>query len=166
VTDRQHGEHDRQVGLDGFAFVVVDGPGLQVVFGHAEALVDAPQLVVGVDDQRGADVGEIGGVAPARGQAAVFGLQVAVDALGRSDAPTRPFAADLAWLQRLPARGSVAVTCSSPLRSGAKERLDPSSHREGKELPPLVRELSCRPRGLPCSANTKRNHSSGCRNVW
>jgi len=46
-----HGcEHDVQVRLDGVANVVVDRSGLQVVFGHAEALLDAPQLVVGADD--------------------------------------------------------------------------------------------------------------------
>ena len=53
----------RQVGLDGFAFVVVDRPGLQVVLGHAEALLDAPQLVVGVDDELRGLAGEVGGVA-------------------------------------------------------------------------------------------------------
>ena len=37
VTDRQGGEHDRQVGLDRFPGVVVHGMGLQVVLGHAEA---------------------------------------------------------------------------------------------------------------------------------
>ena len=49
VADGQGCEHDVQVSLDGFAFVVVDRSGLQVVFGHAEALLDAPQLVVGVE---------------------------------------------------------------------------------------------------------------------
>ena len=63
VADGQGGEHDRQVSLDGFAFVVVDRSGLQVVFGHAEALLDAPQLVVGVDDELRGLTGEVGGVA-------------------------------------------------------------------------------------------------------
>ena len=34
--DCERGEHDAQVGIDGFAFVVVDGPGLQVASGHPE----------------------------------------------------------------------------------------------------------------------------------
>jgi len=40
------GEDDRQVGVDRFAFVVVDRSGLQVVLGHPEAFLDAPQPVV------------------------------------------------------------------------------------------------------------------------
>ena len=79
VADGQCGEHDRQVGFDRFAFVVVDGSGLQVVFGHAEALLDAPELVVGVDDELGTRAGQVGGVALQFGQGAGFGLQVAVD---------------------------------------------------------------------------------------
>jgi hypothetical protein len=63
VADGQGCEHDVQVSLDGFAFVVVDRSGLQVVFGHAEALLDAPQLVVGVDDELRGLTGEVGGVA-------------------------------------------------------------------------------------------------------
>src|SRR5262245_19698651 len=51
VADCQGGEHDGQVSVDGFPFVVVDGPGLQVVLGHPEALLDAPELVVGADDE-------------------------------------------------------------------------------------------------------------------
>jgi hypothetical protein len=46
-ADREGGEHDGEVGFDGVAFVVVDGPGSQVGLGHAEALLDLPQLVVG-----------------------------------------------------------------------------------------------------------------------
>ena len=38
--------------------------------------------------------------------------------------PTRPFAADLAWLLRLPAPGSVGVRGSSPLSSTLKTRSD------------------------------------------
>lgn len=41
----------------------VDRPGLQVVFGHAETLLDVPQLVVGVDDELRCCGGEVGGVA-------------------------------------------------------------------------------------------------------
>jgi hypothetical protein len=62
VADRQCGEHNR-VGFDRLAFVVIDRPGLQVVFGHPEALLDPPQLVVGVDDELGGRVGEVGGYA-------------------------------------------------------------------------------------------------------
>ena len=51
VADSQRGEHDVEVRLDGLAFVVVDRSGLQVVFGHSEALLDLPELVVGVDDE-------------------------------------------------------------------------------------------------------------------
>ena len=36
AADGQGGEHDRQVRVDGFALVVVDRPGLQVVLGHPE----------------------------------------------------------------------------------------------------------------------------------
>ena len=36
AADGQGGEHDGQVGLDRLAFVVVDRPGLKIVFGHAE----------------------------------------------------------------------------------------------------------------------------------
>ena len=61
--DGQGGEHDRQVRVDRFTDVVIDRPGLQVVFGHAEAGFDAPQLVVGVDDEFRALLGEVGGVA-------------------------------------------------------------------------------------------------------
>ncbi len=53
----------RQVGLDRFADVVVDRAGLQVVLGHPEGLLDAPQLVVGVDDELPRLlVGQVGGV--------------------------------------------------------------------------------------------------------
>ena len=43
--------------------VVVDRAGGQVVLGHPEALLDAPQLVVGVDDELRGHAGEVGGVA-------------------------------------------------------------------------------------------------------
>jgi hypothetical protein len=33
------------------------------VLGHPEALLDAPQLVIGIDDELRADGGEVGGVA-------------------------------------------------------------------------------------------------------
>src|SRR5262245_57829404 len=36
MTGRVRGEHDRHVRLDGFAGVVIDLAGLQVVVGHAE----------------------------------------------------------------------------------------------------------------------------------
>jgi hypothetical protein len=62
VADRQSGEHDRQVRLDGFAGVVVDRPGLQVVLGHAETALDAPQLVVGIDGELCGLADQVGGV--------------------------------------------------------------------------------------------------------
>lgn len=37
--------------LDRVAGVVVNGPSLQIVFGHAEAALDAPQLVIRIDDE-------------------------------------------------------------------------------------------------------------------
>jgi hypothetical protein len=82
VTDGQGGEHDGQVSVDGLAFVVVDRSGLQVVFGHAEALLNAPQLVIGVDHELWGHGGEVGGVALEPGQPAGFGLQIAVDTRG------------------------------------------------------------------------------------
>src|SRR5215471_13592571 len=38
AADGEGGERDGQVGFDGVALVVVDGPGLQVVLGHPEGL--------------------------------------------------------------------------------------------------------------------------------
>ena len=58
--------------------------------------------------------------------------------------PTRPFAADLAWLLRLPAPGSVGVRWFelSP-RSGPKGIARPSSRDTPKEVPLLgVRTFS------------------------
>ena len=55
AADREGGEHDGQVGVDGVALVVVDGPGLQVVLGHPEGLLDLEQLVVGADHELGGD---------------------------------------------------------------------------------------------------------------
>lgn len=51
VAARQRGEHNSQVRVDGFAFVVVDRSRWQVVLGNPEALLDAPQLVIGIDDE-------------------------------------------------------------------------------------------------------------------
>ena len=45
------GVFDTEVGFDGIAGAVVDRPGLQVVLGHREGLLDAPQLVIGIDDE-------------------------------------------------------------------------------------------------------------------
>jgi hypothetical protein len=59
VRDGQRGEHAPEVGVDRFTFVVVDRLGLQVVLGYPEILLDAPQLVVGTDDELGALVGEV-----------------------------------------------------------------------------------------------------------
>jgi hypothetical protein len=52
------------------------------VFGHSEALLDAPQLVVGADDELRGLFGEVGGVALPAGQLAGLGLQLPVDGLG------------------------------------------------------------------------------------
>jgi hypothetical protein len=48
--------------------------------------------------------------------------------------PTRPFAADLAWSRGLPAPGSVAVTCSSPLRSRPSRGRGPRRERRQQSL--------------------------------
>jgi hypothetical protein len=61
AVDGHGGEHDRQVGIDGFASVVVSRPGLQVMFGRAEGPLDAPQLVLGVYDELRDGAGEAGG---------------------------------------------------------------------------------------------------------
>ena len=53
MADRPRGDHDTQVRVDRFAQVVVDRPGLQVAFGHAEAFRDVPELVVGTDHEVG-----------------------------------------------------------------------------------------------------------------
>jgi hypothetical protein len=67
VADGQGGEHDGHVGVDGVAGAVVDGAGGQVVLGHPERLLDAPQLVVGADGEVSGLAGQVGSVAlPAR----------------------------------------------------------------------------------------------------
>jgi hypothetical protein len=81
VGDGQGGEHDGEVGVDGFAFVVIDRPGSQVVFGHPVCVLDAPQLVVGADHPGRVGV-EVGDVGLPTGQGSGFGLEVAVDAAG------------------------------------------------------------------------------------
>jgi len=81
---RHCGEHDAEVSFDGVAGAVVDGPGLQVVLGHPEGLLDAPELVVGIDDELRRLGGEVGGVALPSGLRPGLGLQGAVDALGRT----------------------------------------------------------------------------------
>jgi hypothetical protein len=58
-ADRERSEHDREVGLDGLALVVVDRPSLQVVFGHPEALLDLEQPVVGIDHELRGDRGAV-----------------------------------------------------------------------------------------------------------
>ena len=45
AADGQRGEHDREVGFDRVALVVVDGPGLQVVLGHPKRLFNRPPLM-------------------------------------------------------------------------------------------------------------------------
>lgn len=83
VADGHGGEHNAEVSLDGVAGAVVDRASLQVVLGHSEGLLDAPQLVVGVDDERRGLADEVGGVTPPAGQGAGLSLQLTVDALGR-----------------------------------------------------------------------------------
>src|ERR1700722_19901917 len=51
AADGQGGEDDGEMGFDGVAFAVVDGPGLEVVLGHAERFLDLPELVVGADHE-------------------------------------------------------------------------------------------------------------------
>ena len=94
VADGQRGEHDGQVGFDRVAGAVVDRAGLQVVLGHAERLLDAPQLVVSVDDELRGLADQVGGVALPPGQGTGLGLQLAVDALGRPGQLDEPVAFD------------------------------------------------------------------------
>jgi hypothetical protein len=72
LGDGEGGEHDGEVGFDRFAFVVVDRSGLQVVLGHAEAFLDAPRLVVGVDHELGRRPVDVGDVALPAGQRAAL----------------------------------------------------------------------------------------------
>jgi hypothetical protein len=105
----QGGEHDREVRVDRLTLVVVDRPGLQVVFGHAEGLLDVEEPVAGVDDKLGGRV-EIGDVALEAGQTSGLGLQLPVDTLGRAGQLDEPVAFDRA----LPATALAALaTCSS-----------------------------------------------------
>jgi hypothetical protein len=55
AADGQGGEHDREVGFDRVAFVVVDLPGLHVVLGHPERLPGLEQPVVGAGHELGGD---------------------------------------------------------------------------------------------------------------
>jgi hypothetical protein len=84
------------VGVDGLVFVVVDRPGLKVMFGHAKRSFDLEQLMVGVDDELRCDCGrvEVGGVALDPGQGAGFGLQLPVDTLGGTVEFDEPVALD------------------------------------------------------------------------
>ena len=63
VRYRHRGEDDGQVGFDRVAGAVIDRAGLQVVLGHPERLLDAPQLVIGVNDERRGLIDEVGGLA-------------------------------------------------------------------------------------------------------
>jgi len=59
-ADGQRCEDDGQVGFDRVPDAVVDGPGLQVAFGHPEAFLDLEQLMVGGDHEVGGDRGAAG----------------------------------------------------------------------------------------------------------
>jgi hypothetical protein len=83
-ADGQGGDHDAQMGLDRLADVVIDGPGLQAMLGHSETLLDAPQLVILIDDELRGPVVRLVVYPP--GQRSSFGLQLPVNALSRSSA--------------------------------------------------------------------------------
>ncbi len=79
-----------RVGLDRLALVVVDRPGAQVRLGHPEALLDLPQLVVGVQHVLRCRRAQVGDVALQTRESASLGLEVAVDpagAAGQLDEP-------------------------------------------------------------------------------
>ena len=100
AADGQGGEHDGQVGFDGVAFAVVDGPGLQVALGHPERLLDLEQLVVGADHELRGDGGavgagpQVGDVALQPGQGAGFLLELPVDLSGAAGQLDEPVALD------------------------------------------------------------------------
>ncbi len=71
-----------RVGLDRLALVVVDRPGAQVRLGHPEALLDLPQLVVGVQHVLRCRRAQVGDVALQTRESASLGLEVAVDRCG------------------------------------------------------------------------------------
>ena len=90
AADCQCREDDGHVRLDRVAQMVVDGPGLQVAFGHPEGFLDLEQLVVGADDElrgHGRPVrayGEVGDVSLQPGQVPCLRFELAVDALDRA----------------------------------------------------------------------------------
>jgi hypothetical protein len=88
--DREGGEDDGQVRVDRLAFVVVDRPGGQVVFGYPERLLDVVEPVVGVEHELRRRVGDVRDVALEAGQGAGFGFQFAVDGLGGAGEPDEP----------------------------------------------------------------------------
>jgi len=112
--DGERGEHDGKVGVDRFAFVVVDRPGSQVVFAHPERFPDVPELVVGADQELRGRVVDVGDVALEPGQSAGFGLELAVDGLGRAGQGDEPVAFD-----REPSRRRPSRLCRSARRSRA-----------------------------------------------
>jgi hypothetical protein len=59
-----------------------------------EALLDAPQLVIGVDDELRGLIGEVGGVSLPPRQHPSLGLHIAIDALGRPGQRDEPIALD------------------------------------------------------------------------
>jgi hypothetical protein len=58
------------------------------------ALLDAPQLVIGVDDELRGLIGEVGGVSLPPRQHSSLGLQIAIDTLGRPGQLDEPIPLD------------------------------------------------------------------------
>ena len=93
--------------------------GPQIVLGHPEALLDAPQLAVGADDELRGRLVQVGDVALDPGQGTGLGLQVRLTLLS---APT-------SLMNRLRLTGtfpatafSALATCSSIPRSVRRAR--------------------------------------------
>jgi hypothetical protein len=81
-----HGQcdDDAEVRLNGFAQVVVDRAGSQVVLGHSEGLLDVPQLVTRIDHELWGGCDEVGGLSLPSGQGTGRGLQLPIHALRRT----------------------------------------------------------------------------------
>ena len=85
--------------------VVVDRLGPQVVFGHPEGVLDAPQLVVGADHPGRVGVEDIGDVGLPAGQRPGLRLQLTVDAAGAAGQGDEPVPFD----RRLPGDGLLSL---------------------------------------------------------